>query len=157
MQSKRLPIAVLGVAFVVSACGRTGSASDVPPPEVHTIDLAGELANYHGTVDLVTPKEAFAEVAMDDFFFTPTVIIGTPETEIRLTLRNTSRTKHNLTLEELDIDVDVPPGGSRDIRVDVPRLGGYMFFCKYHAVSGMRGWIGNPGEPTAELVGGDGG
>jgi len=115
---------------------------------LHTIDVAGEAANYHGTTDLQTPKLSGADVAMEDYFFTPTVVVGVPETEIELTLRNEGTATHNFSIEDLDIDTDVPAGEARTLSLPVPRIGGYVFFCKYFAASGMRGAINNPSEPA---------
>jgi len=73
-----------------------------------------------------------------DSFFAPTCVTDLPAGSITLTVRNSGRALHNVTVESLGIDEDVAAGQTITVTV---RVGSspLPFFCKYHRTSGMVG------------------
>jgi len=81
------------------------------------------------------------EVEMDDFYFGPTVLTGSPGQKLTIELKNESKagTLHNFTLSDQNIDQDVQADQSTEVTVTFPQSGFLEFFCKYHKSSGMVG------------------
>ena len=104
-----------------------------------TITVGSDTANNHGSkeVDNITS----VEVEMDDFYFGPTVLTGTPGQKLTIELKNESKagTLHNFTLSDQNIDQDVQADQSTEVTVTFPQSGFLEFFCKYHKASGMVG------------------
>jgi len=104
-----------------------------------TITVGSDTANNHGSkeVDNITS----VEVEMDDFYFGPTVLTGSPGQKLTIELKNESKagTLHNFTLSDQNIDQDVQADQSTEVTVTFPQSGFLEFFCKYHKSSGMVG------------------
>jgi plastocyanin len=75
---------------------------------------------------------------MDDFYFGPTVLTGTPGQTITISLDNHGSALHNFSTTAKDF-TDVQPGQSGSVTVTFPQSGFLEFFCKYHRSSGMVG------------------
>lgn len=99
--------------------------------------IGSDKANDHGTKDFSGMDEA--EVELDNFYFEPTVLRGTPGQELKLELDNEGSALHNLTLEAQSLDQDVQQGQKTDVTVTFPQSGFLEFFCKYHKALGMVG------------------
>ncbi len=76
---------------------------------------------------------------MDNFYFKPTVLKGTPGQKLKIELSNEGSALHNFTLEAQSIDQDVPSGQKAGVTVTLPQSGFLEFFCKYHKALGMVG------------------
>ncbi len=78
-------------------------------------------------------------VEADDYYFEPAVLRGKPGQKLTLAVGNRTGTLHNLSIPDLMIDKDIPPGGRAVIEITFPRSGAVQFFCKFHSVLGMKG------------------
>lgn len=56
------------------------------------------------------------------------------------TLENRGRALHNLTISEADLDVDVEPGQTQSVEIDLDP-GQYEMVCKFHIAQGMTGTV----------------
>jgi plastocyanin len=126
---------VLGIASIVlvASCG----GGDDESSEGGTTTVGDVSANNHGAKDV--SGESKVEVELDDDYFEPTVLEGTPGQRITLELKNEGGSEHNLTIGELMIDQDVEPGDEAEVEVTFPDSGILTFFCKYHRGQGMAG------------------
>jgi plastocyanin len=126
---------VLGIASIVlvASCG----GGDDESSEGGTTTVGDVSANNHGAKDV--SGESKVEVELDDDYFEPTVLEGTPGQRITLELKNEGGSEHNLTIGELMIDQDVEPGDEAEVEVTFPDSGTLTFFCKYHRGQGMAG------------------
>lgn len=77
--------------------------------------------------------------AADDGSFEPERIRVGAGATVQLTFENEGSTDHTFTMEELDIDELVEPGGVASIEVSFPDTGTYEFVCRIHEDDGMRG------------------
>ncbi len=84
------------------------------------------------------------EVELDDFYFSPTVVTGTPGQSLKLELKNEGTALHNFTLADQSIDEDVTAGEDVNVTVTIPQSGFVEFFCKYHRAIGMVGELSTP-------------
>jgi plastocyanin len=123
----------VAVFLAVAACG----GGDEESSEGGTTTVAGLEANDHGVKDVSGESEL--ELELDDDYFEPTVLKGTPGQQLKLELENEGGSEHNLTIAELKVDQDVEPGESAEVDVTFPDSGTLSFFCKYHKSAGMAG------------------
>ena len=150
MRSKlaRMFVVLLVLGLVAAACSSKNTASQpTSPGETSTegtptestggtMTIGSDAANDHGTG---TVSGDSIEVELDNFYFEPTVIVGTPGAQVKLELKNDSQTLHNFTLQDQTIDEDVLAGEDDNVTVTFPASGFLEFFCKYHKASGMVG------------------
>jgi plastocyanin len=150
----RIAMLVLAVGLVAAACGKSSnssggspspSAGSPSPSESEssgnggggTITIGSDQANNKGSEDV--SGEASVEVEMDDFYFKPTVLTGTPGQKVTLELKNEGSALHNFSLPDQSLDQDVQPDGSGTVSVTFPQSGFLEFFCKFHKATGMVG------------------
>jgi plastocyanin len=99
--------------------------------------VSGQKANDHGSQDVSGESEL--DLELDDFYFEPTVLTGSPGETLTLDLENEGDTEHNFSLTDQGIDQDVEAGEKAEVSVTFPDSGTLVFFCKYHQDMGMRG------------------
>ena len=156
MRSLPLKAVVLmsALALAGAACSKSNSAngptsppSSASPSEspsaAATITIDGKTANNKGTEDLAGKSTFTLKLDNDKgvFYFEPTVLVGTPGEKITLVLQNVGSTKHNFTLEDQNLNVDLGPGKDHTVTVTFPQSGTLEFHCEYHQAIGMIGEI----------------
>jgi len=136
-------VAVIALGGV--ACGGSGSGGSAPS------DTRASGARSGGacpaSAGLPTPAKDHGAAAATgsnvsieagDSFFAPTCVTGVSSGTVTLTVRNSGQALHNVTIDSLGIDKDVP--ASQTITVTVRMESSPLtFFCKYHRTSGMVG------------------
>jgi plastocyanin len=104
-----------------------------------------------------TPRpeaEEFDLAADDDLTFTPDAIELEVGESLDIHMTNNGNTAHTFTLDELNIDVEVPASNDETIPLTASEPGEYTFYCKFHDESGMVGTLriavseGGEGDPT---------
>lgn len=129
MRGKSHPWALaLAVAVLVPACAGGG-------PTIRLAD--GQRASYHGEADVSGVSSTVIE--MDDFFFRPTVLHGTPGQPLTVTLSNQGNSLHDFRIAAQHIDANVEAGTPVTITVTFPEKGAVTFECRYHLLQNMRG------------------
>ncbi|HEY3211416.1 MAG TPA: cupredoxin domain-containing protein [Actinomycetota bacterium] len=132
----RLLVLFLALGLVAAAC--SSKKSEGSEGGGGTMTIGSDKANNHGTKDFSGKDEA--EVELDNFYFSPTELKGTAGSQIKLELDNEAKgALHNFTLQDQNIDMDVPSGQKVDVTVTFPQSGFLEFFCKYHKSRGMVG------------------
>jgi glucose/arabinose dehydrogenase/plastocyanin len=116
------------------------------------MDLGDDEAEEPAAAPAATPipasTSASAEAAQEvviglyDIYFDPDRITIPADTDVRLVFENRGASPHNFTLKEHDISVDVAPGESGEVVLNLPR-GSYKFICDVpgHKQVGMNGSI----------------
>jgi hypothetical protein len=127
--------AVFAAALLASvACGKSESTSGHASPTSRCAAAAGltQPVADKGTASLGSIRT----VVVGDEFFAPTCITGAGGT-VTLTLRNDGRLLHNFSVPDQNIDVDIAPGQTVTVKVNV---GGKPVgcFCKYHRDAGQK-------------------
>jgi plastocyanin len=130
-------VEVLAAALVLAATACGGGGSNESAAEGGTTTVAGVAAENHGTKDASGMEEL--DVELDDNYFEPTVITGTPGQKLKLELENEGSAEHNFTLDAQSLDQDVDAGEKAEVTVTVPQSGQVSFYCKYHKQLGMAG------------------
>ena len=126
------------LVFALTACGGGGGGgSNESASEGATTTVADVAAADHGTKDASGKDEL--DVELDDDYFEPTVITGTPGAKLKLELENEGSSEHNFMLEAQHLDKDVEAGEKAEVTVTIPQSGQVSFFCKYHKALGMAG------------------
>jgi plastocyanin len=137
-------VLALGLVPLLAGCGSSSSSSTTSESgggggesEGGTTTVAGLQANNHGTKSVETSGKT--EVELDDFYFEPTVLEGTPGEKVALELKNEGKVEHSFTVDSQGIDKDIEPGDEGEVTVTIPKSGAISFYCKYHKSSGMAG------------------
>ena len=81
-------------------------------------------------------------VTATDFTFGDAAVAA-PAGDVAIAVTNTGSTRHTFTIDELGVDLDVPPGTTQRVTFDAD-AGTYRFYCRPHAPA-MEG-----GSPSAE-------
>ena len=127
---------VLTAALLVTlACGGGQTSSDQSSSAPTCAAVAGlpGAVNDKGTASLAATRT----ITVDDEYFSPTCLTGASGT-VTLTLHNRGRLLHNFSVPEQNIDVDIPPGATVTVKVNVAGKP-IHFFCKYHRDAGQQG------------------
>ncbi|MEQ4208211.1 cupredoxin domain-containing protein [Actinopolymorpha sp. B17G11] len=142
-------IVVLISVLSLTGCGgdpepaRSGAATPKPAKATPTLqigskaELAGVRANYHGTKDITGARKVSIEI--EDNYFSPTVIKGTPGQRIVVSLENESQSPHTFTIAGTYVDMQIQPGGVSEVPVRLPKSGNLSFFCTFQKKNGMAG------------------
>jgi plastocyanin len=126
---RRSFVALLAAAaFLAPAC--TGGG-----PTIRLAD--GQRASAHGEADVAGDSSTVVE--MDDSFFKPTVLRGTPGQRLAVTLSNQGNALHDFRMPSQHIDVNVEAGTPVTVTVTFPQKGAVTFECRYHLLQDMRG------------------
>jgi plastocyanin len=128
-------LALLTAVLLLIAAGCGGGSEE--GAEGGTTTVAGVAASDHGTTDAAGEEEL--KVELDDNYFEPTVIKGSPGQSLKLELENEGQAEHNFTLEDQGIDQDVEASEEAEVTVTIPESGEVSFYCKYHKSLGMAG------------------
>jgi plastocyanin len=103
-----------------------------------TIRLAdGQRASAHGEADVAGVSATVIE--MEDFFFRPTVLHGTPGQRLTITLSNQGNSLHDFRIAAEHIDANAEAGTPVTVTVTFPEKGAVTFECRYHLLQNMRG------------------
>ena len=97
-----------------------------------------------------TPSPQIVEMTAKDFSFVPPKLRGTVGAPIEITLKNTGRASHTLTIDEFNVDTEVAPGEETTLTVLPSEPGEFNYYCRFHEERGMRGAITTIGEDVSD-------
>ncbi|MGI8427288.1 MAG: cupredoxin domain-containing protein [Actinomycetota bacterium] len=124
-------------ALAATACGSAENPVIVPDPsqsvksEEH-INVGGADVIVKGRTSIQTSS---VSLEVDDDYFKPNILSGSPGTTVTANLKSEGQRKHNFSLAEQGIDQDIVPGASTSVSFTFPQSGTLVFFCKYHRES----------------------
>ena len=134
---------VAAVALItLTAC--SSSSSTAPPGSGSSsgkITIGSDQANDHGTED-ATGKTTFSIEASNDssgYFFKPTILQGSAGQSITLEIKNDGSTLHNFSITSMNVNINIDPGASQEVKVTFPQTGTVEYFCSIHHALGMAG------------------
>jgi plastocyanin len=128
----RLVWAVLALAMVLMTSACTGGG-----PTIRLAD--GQRASDHGQAEVAGVSSTVIE--MGDYFFKPTVLLGTPGQRLTVTLSNQGNALHDFRIAAQHLDVNVDAGTPVTVTVTFPQQGAVTFECRYHLLQNMRGQL----------------
>jgi plastocyanin len=121
--------AVLVLAGSLAACGSSssssggyGSSTPKPKPAASTATAGGPVT----------------KLGAHDFAFDPTTLSLTAGAAT-ITVKNSGAIKHNLTIEGLKVNKDLPAGATTSVNLTA-KAGTYPFHCEYHPTT-MKGTV----------------
>lgn len=122
----------------------TGSGTAAAPGDAPTVVelpvmVNGKKANFHGEQSVIGKQSVSVE--LDDFYFGPTVLVGSSGQQLTLNLVNEGDLPHTFTIESQDIDVVLQPGQQGQTQVRFPESGRQGFVCRFHIAQGMLGLL----------------
>jgi plastocyanin len=128
--------AIVGIVAAIAVLRRRDAAASSTPLRVGMAGLAILLLAFVvGIVALVTYKDASPqagdlELVTEDFEFSEDALQA-PGGEVSVFVENKDATLHTFTIDELDVDLDVPAGSSARVSFDA-EPGTYEFYCVPH-------------------------
>ena len=131
----RSGVVLAATVLATVACGGgqgTGLSSSSSPNCAVVAGLPGQV-NDRGTATLA----GTSTVTVDDLYFSPTCLTGASGT-VTMTLHNRGHLLHNFSVTEQNIDIDIAPGATVNVKVNVAGKPVH-FFCKYHRDAGQQG------------------
>jgi plastocyanin len=108
----------------------SGSASGEPP-----VSLEGTVSD-HGVGEVEGDE---LELELDDNYFGPTFVRGTPGQQVTVQLVNEGATTHTFTSDPLGVDEQVDADAESSVSLTLPDEGAVEFYCRFHEAQGMKG------------------
>jgi len=112
-------------------------AAAAEQPSGRSIKLGDLTFSNHGTKDVKGQSELDLEA--DNYYFGPTFLRGKPGQKLKLEIENESGTRHNFSIPDQHLDLNIPPKGKVVVEIAFPSSGVVRFFCKFHSAKGMNG------------------
>ena len=90
-----------------------------------------------------TEPLAVVTIEAREFGFSPAAVTISASGATRIVVKDAGGIVHNLTIDELEIQVVVPPGSSGEVTIVDPEPGTYLFYCSIsgHREAGMVGTL----------------
>ena len=127
-------LSLASLIVVLGACG--GSDDDDDKGDAAPTTATTVATEMIGGIDAVLRGTSIAadglEVEIDDNYFKPNVITGTPGQVVMLDLVSEGSNLHNFSVTGQPLSKDVAAGTKASVRVVLPQSGDLVFFCKYH-------------------------
>jgi plastocyanin len=134
------PASESGTASGSESGSASGSASGQPP-----VSLEGTVSD-HGIGEI---EGDTLELELDDNYFGPTFVRGTPGQQVTVELVNAGDTTHTFTSDPLGVDEQVDAGAESSVNLTLPDEGAVEFICRFHEGQGMKGaFFFNEGDPV---------
>ena len=124
---------VLALGMLAAACGGDGDDEDAGGSPAATV---AESTTTEAEVGGDNPTVV---IEMEDFEFAPPSAQGQAGETVTVELENTGQAPHTFTIDDLDVDQQVPPGDKATVKVELPESGEVTFYCRFHRASGMEG------------------
>ena len=141
-------IAALFLVFAAAGCGGSSKSSSGSGGESTTsTTIGGTQVESHGTKD-VSNETGKVEIELDDYYFDPTILKGTPGQKVQLELKNEGKTTHTFTIAEQSINKEIQPGDETEVEVTFPQSGALKFVCTFHQSQGMVGALVTSGTSS---------
>lgn len=132
-------IGTLSLVFVAAGCGGSSKSSGSDGSESTTsTTIGGTQLESHGIKD-VANATGKVEIELDDYYFDPTILKGTPGQKVTLELKNEGENVHTLTIADQNVDQEVQPADEAEVDVTFPETGELTFVCRFHESNGMVG------------------
>jgi plastocyanin len=142
-------IGTLSLVFVAAGCGGSSKSSGSDGSESTTsTTIGGTQLESHGIKD-VANATGKVEIELDDYYFDPTILKGTPGQKIELELKNEGKTTHTFTIAEQSINKEIQPGDETETEVTFPQSGALKFVCTFHQSQGMVGALMTSGTSSS--------
>lgn len=137
--------ALVGIAAAIAVlrgrAGSTGAARSVGLGAGGLFLVASIFSVFAAaTYDDAVMQEGDIELVTKDSEYQP-VTIEAEEGEISIFVDNEDATLHTFTIDELDVDLDVPASKSARVTFDAEPGRTYEFFCVPHESEGMEGTL----------------
>lgn len=142
-----LPVALIAVAVLVLA-GVTGTGFGTSggwwaPMDGHMMDGHMNQRSTDGSAPAAVADAAEVTVDAGEMWFDPEIVEVVAGEPFNLTVDNRGDVFHDLTINALDLQIDVDAGESATAGLEVSDAGEYEFYCSVpgHRSAGMEGTL----------------
>jgi plastocyanin len=155
---RKIAVLLLPAALVVAACGdddgadvresgsesgsASGSESGSAPGSGSGSESGDAPVELEGTVNdhgIGEVEDDELELELDDNYFGPTFVKGSPGGSVTVELVNEGSATHTFTSDALGVDEEVGPGDEASVTVTLPDEDAVEFHCRFHEAQGMKG------------------
>lgn len=138
-----LPLAVVGAIAAIATARRRPATGDLPRKLALGVGGLSVLAVVVAAIATFTYSDAVARpgdirLTTQDIAFSKTELTA-QSGKVAVFVDNKDGALHTFTIDELDVDLQVPAGKSARVVFDAPS-GGYSFICKPHEID-MKGTL----------------
>ena len=126
-------LTLLVLIFIIGGCKQGETATTTTMPATPTTLYAGPTVTIP-----VRPNVVERDIEISNFKFTPDTIEVNAGEMVLLTLYGREG-QHTFTLEDFNIDMQMPEGRVDTIQLIADKVGTFEFYCRYH--SNMRGQL----------------
>jgi plastocyanin len=133
--------AAAAALMTLAACSSSSSSASGASSGSNKITIGSDQANDHGTQD-ATGKTTFEIGADNDssgYYFNPTILQGSAGQSITLEIKNNGSVLHNFSITSMNVNINIQPGASQEVKVTFPQTGTVEYFCSIHHGLGMAG------------------
>jgi len=133
--------AAAAALITLAACSSSSSSASGASSGSNKIAIGSDQANDHGTQD-ATGKTTFEIGADNDssgYYFNPTILQGSAGQSITLEIKNNGSVLHNFSITSMNVNINIQPGASQEVKVTFPQTGTVEYFCSIHHGLGMAG------------------
>jgi plastocyanin len=133
--------AAAAALMTLAACSSSSSSASGASSGSNKITIGSDQANDHGTQD-ATGKTTFEIGADNDssgYYFNPTILQGSAGQSITLEIKNNGSVLHNFSITSMNVNINIEPGASQEVKVTFPQTGTVEYFCSIHHALGMAG------------------
>ena len=133
--------AAAAALITLAACSSSSSSASGATSGSNKITIGSDQANDHGTED-ATGKTTFEIGADNDssgYYFNPTILQGSAGQSITLEIKNNGSVLHNFSITSMNVNINIQPGASQEVKVTFPQTGTVEYFCSIHHGLGMAG------------------
>lgn len=127
------------LALAVAGCGSSGSSNGSGGGGNGGNTIAGLSANNHGEQDVTGKTDTTIQAS--NFYFSPSVLKGSPGQALMLHIKNTGSTPHNITVANEKVDSIINSNATVTVQVTFPTTGILSFWCSFHKSNGMAGGL----------------
>lgn len=130
------------VAGAGMGAGGWPPVSGHPPMGDHMGPMRGTRSG-EATAPEAIPDAGEVTVEAGEMWFEPATVEVTAGEPVNLTVVNTGQVRHDLTIDELDLRIEVASGQRDTAGLTMQQPGAYDFYCSVasHASAGMRGTL----------------
>jgi plastocyanin len=132
--------ALLALGIVATACTTSASSSSgaAASPSSSASSSPSATPPSPAPPANVVGKTTFT-IDAQDYFFSPSVLMGSANQQLTLTIDNQGAATHTFTIASEQIDVTLAPGTQQTVTVTFPKSGSTEFLCRFHESMGMTG------------------
>lgn len=131
------PASASSTTSTSTSAAKAAGASPAGSPSPVVVE--GNPIQNHGSRTVTGQRDTAMQVG--DFYFSPSILIGSPGQRLTVHLHNIGQASHTFTISSEHVNVVLSAGQRANVTVTFPQHGSLPFICQYHIGAGMAGLL----------------